>query len=64
MAGLGEWRPGARNQLGIEPKPAVIAYSAMTHFLENSKLVEDVYPQERSTWGFLFRREDGKATVD
>lgn len=46
-----------------EPKPVVIAYSAMTHFLEDSKLVEELFPQEKSTWSFLFKREDGKATA-
>ncbi|MDF2921870.1 MAG: putative glycosyl hydrolase [Paenibacillaceae bacterium] len=45
------------------PKPGVIAYSAMTHFLEDSKLLEELYPVEKSTWGFLFQRQDGQATA-
>jgi len=45
------------------PKPAVVAYSAMTHFLEDSTLLEEVYPQEKAAWGFLFKRTDGKATA-
>jgi len=46
------------------PKPAVVAYSAMTHFLEDSKLVKELFPNSKSTWGFLFRRnDDGKATA-
>ncbi len=48
---------------GKAPKPAVVAYSAMTHFLEDSELVEELYPQAKSAWGFLFERKDGKATA-
>ncbi|XID92858.1 fibronectin type III domain-containing protein [Paenibacillaceae bacterium WGS1546] len=48
---------------GTAPKPAVVAYSAMTHFLEDSELVEELYPQAKSAWGFLFERKDGKATA-
>ena len=48
---------------GKAPKPAVMAYSAMTHFLEDSELVEELYPQSKSAWGFLFERKDGKATA-
>ncbi|MBE9915104.1 hypothetical protein G8C92_13805 [Paenibacillus donghaensis] len=45
------------------PKPAVVAYSTMTHFLEDSKLLEDIYPKEKAAWGFLFKREDGNASA-
>lgn len=45
------------------PKPAVIAYSAMTHFLEDSKMKEELYPESKSTWGFLFEKQDGKANA-
>ncbi|WP_256762040.1 fibronectin type III domain-containing protein [Cohnella sp. WQ 127256] len=48
---------------GKAPKPAVIAYSTMSHFLEDSELVEELYPQSKSAWGFLFERDDGKATA-
>ncbi|ACZ42007.1 hypothetical protein Tter_1091 [Thermobaculum terrenum ATCC BAA-798] len=36
----------------------------MTHFLEDSKLVKELFPNSKSTWGFLFRRnDDSKATA-
>ncbi|WP_148497607.1 hypothetical protein [Paenibacillus senegalensis] len=46
-----------------EPKPGVIAYSAMTHFLEDSKLLEELYPSAKSSWGFLFERQNGGAVA-
>lgn len=45
------------------PKPQAIAYAAMTHFLEDTTLVGDVYPAAKSTWGVLFERKDGGATA-
>jgi intracellular sulfur oxidation DsrE/DsrF family protein len=45
------------------PKPAVVAFSAMTHFLEDSTLVAGLYPEAKAAWGFVFRRQDGKATA-
>lgn len=45
------------------PKPAVVAFAAMTHLLEDNRLLGEVYPDAKSTWGFLFERPDGKATA-
>jgi hypothetical protein len=45
------------------PRPAAIAYAAMTHFLEDSKLVGALYPEAKSTWLYLFKRNDGKSVV-
>ena len=46
------------------PYPCVVAYSAMTHFLEDSKYKYEAYPNAKSTWGFVFERdEDHKATA-
>ncbi|WP_335972448.1 hypothetical protein [Streptomyces sp. CA2R106] len=42
------------------PRPAVVAYSAMTSLLEDAKLESELYPDAKSTWGFLFRGADGK----
>lgn len=47
----------------LSPKPAVLAYATMTHFLEDSKLEEELYPKAKALWGFLFRRQDGKGTA-
>lgn len=44
------------------PNPSVVAYSAMTHFLEDAKLKEDIYPESKSTWGCLFDKQ-GKGTA-
>lgn len=46
-----------------EPKPGVLAYAAMTHFLEDSTLLEELYPTAKSSWGFLFERNGGGAAV-
>ncbi|MFJ1586292.1 hypothetical protein ACIOC1_23605 [Streptomyces sp. NPDC088197] len=42
------------------PKPAVVAYATMTSLLEDATLEEELYPNAKSTWGFLFRGADGK----
>ncbi|MFF2847439.1 hypothetical protein ACFVT5_14025 [Streptomyces sp. NPDC058001] len=42
------------------PLPAVVAYSTMTSVLEDATLQTELYPDAKSTWGFLFRTEDGK----
>lgn len=41
------------------PLPAVTAYAAMTSRLEDADLLTELYPDSRSTWGFLFRAKDG-----
>lgn len=45
------------------PKPAVLAYSAMTYFLEDSRMVKDMYPKSKAVWGFLFEKENGSASA-
>ncbi|MCL2729257.1 MAG: hypothetical protein FWE15_04435 [Actinomycetia bacterium] len=42
------------------PQPAVVAYAAMTSLLEDARLECEIYPDAKSTWGFLFRGTDGK----
>ncbi|MEU7866423.1 hypothetical protein [Dactylosporangium sp. NPDC049140] len=42
------------------PLPAVVAYTTMTSILEDATLQTELYPDAKSTWGFLFRTEDGK----
>ncbi|MFB7076968.1 hypothetical protein [Streptomyces sp. NPDC056308] len=42
------------------PRPVVVAYATMTSLLEDSVLQEELYPDAKSTWGFLFRGADGK----
>lgn len=42
------------------PKPAVVAYATMTGLLEDARMEGELYPDAKSTWGFLFRGADGK----
>lgn len=42
------------------PLPAVVAYATMTALLEDSRMESELYPDAKSTWGFLFRTTDGK----
>ncbi|WP_326809936.1 hypothetical protein OIE62_38365 [Streptomyces scopuliridis] len=42
------------------PLPAVVAYATMTSLLEDSEMRGELYPDAKSTWGFLFRGADGK----
>ncbi|MEV5008499.1 hypothetical protein [Streptomyces sp. NPDC055692] len=42
------------------PLPAVVAYTTMASVLEDATLDSELYPDAKSTWGFLFRTEDGK----
>ncbi|GIH18641.1 hypothetical protein [Rugosimonospora africana] len=42
------------------PLPAVVAYTTMTSLLEDARLESELYPDAKSTWGFLFRTADGK----
>ncbi|MFL4909003.1 hypothetical protein ACJ6WF_38855 [Streptomyces sp. MMS24-I2-30] len=42
------------------PLPAVVAYATMTNLLEDCELLGELYPDAKSTWGFLFRGADGK----
>lgn len=42
------------------PQPAVVAYTTMTSLLEDATLEGELYPDAKSTWGFLFRGADGK----
>ncbi|MHA7984281.1 DOMON domain-containing protein [Rathayibacter sp. CAU 1779] len=42
------------------PLPAVVAYATMTSILEDATLDGELYPDAKSTWGFLFRTKDGR----
>ncbi|GAA5194572.1 hypothetical protein GCM10023322_59300 [Rugosimonospora acidiphila] len=42
------------------PFPTVVAYATMTSLLEDATLSTELYPDAKSTWGFLFRTADGK----
>ncbi len=45
------------------PKPGVLAYSAMTYFLEDGRLLEELYPESKALWGYLFAKKDGSSTA-
>jgi hypothetical protein len=45
------------------PRPALVAYSAMTHFLEDSKLLGDIYAASKSAWALHFVKPDGTSIV-
>ncbi len=52
------------DELSRTPYPCTVAYSAMTHFLEDSKYSCEAYPYSKSTWGYVFERNaDHKATA-
>ncbi|MFJ8791736.1 hypothetical protein [Streptomyces sp. NPDC102462] len=42
------------------PLPAVVAYATMTSLLEDAEMQAELYPDAKSTWGFLFRGTDGR----
>lgn len=42
------------------PRPAVVAYATMTGLLEDARMEGELYPDAKSTWGFLFRGADGR----
>lgn len=42
------------------PYPAVVAYAAMASLLEDCDMQYELYPNAKSTWGFLFKTKDGK----
>lgn len=42
------------------PSAPIVAYATMTRLLEDCRLLEELYPTAKSTWGFLFEHADGK----
>lgn len=52
------------DEMSRTPYPCVVAYSAMTHFLEDTKYKCEAFPYAKSTWGYVFERDaDHKATA-
>jgi len=45
------------------PRPALVAYSAMTHFVEDAKLLGDIYDKSKSAWALHFVKKDGTSVV-
>jgi hypothetical protein len=45
------------------PRPALVAYSAMTHFLEDTTLLGDIYATSKGAWALHFQRPDGSSVV-
>ncbi len=45
------------------PSPAVAAYAAMTHFLEDGKLQGDLFVTSRRGWALHFLKPDGTSVV-
>jgi hypothetical protein len=48
---------------GTNPKPAVAAFSAMTHLLEDSKLLGDIYERAKIGWALHFVKPDGRSVI-
>ncbi|MCS7187514.1 MAG: hypothetical protein RMK89_11260 [Armatimonadota bacterium] len=48
---------------GPNPKPAVAAYSAMTHFLEDARLLGDIYQSAKIGWALHFVKPDKTSVV-
>ncbi|GBC98080.1 hypothetical protein HRbin17_00575 [bacterium HR17] len=48
---------------GTNPKPAVAAFSAMTHFLEDAHLLGDIYQSAKIGWALHFVKPDGTSVV-
>lgn len=48
---------------GRAPKPAVAAFATLTHFLEDSKLVGDLWSDSRVGWALLFKRQGGSNCI-
>ncbi len=48
---------------GTNPKPAVAAYSTMTHFLEDAHLLGDIYRSAKIGWALHFVKPDGTNIV-
>ncbi|TCO87380.1 hypothetical protein EV701_12259 [Chthoniobacter flavus] len=45
------------------PRPALVAFSTMTHFLEDAKLLGDIYASSKSGWALHFVKKDGTSIV-
>ncbi|MGQ9697741.1 MAG: hypothetical protein ACUVRO_07080, partial [Armatimonadota bacterium] len=45
---------------GYIPRAAVASYAVCASMLEDTVLVEDLYPYSRKLWGALFKRPDGR----
>ncbi len=48
---------------GKNPRPAIAAYSAMTHFLEDARLLGDIYAKSKAAWAVHFVKPDGSSVV-
>ena len=45
------------------PRPALVAFSTMTHFLEDAKLLGDIYAAAKGGWALHFVQPDGTSVV-
>lgn len=45
------------------PRPALVAFSALTHFVEDARLLGDIYATSKSGWALHFVRRDGASVV-
>jgi hypothetical protein len=45
------------------PRPALVAYSAMTHFIEDARLIGDIYSTSKAAWALHFVKPDGSSVV-
>jgi len=48
---------------GKNPKPAVPAYATMTHLLEDTLLLGDIWSKSRVGWALHFTHRDGRSVV-
>ncbi len=48
---------------GTSPKPAAVAYSTMTHFIEDSRFVEDLWIGTRNGFAILYKRPDNSHVI-
>ncbi|MBC8126284.1 MAG: hypothetical protein H8M99_03940, partial [Gloeobacteraceae cyanobacterium ES-bin-144] len=48
---------------GTSPKPAAVAYSALTHLIEDSRFVEDLWVGTKNGFALLYKRNDGSHVV-
>jgi hypothetical protein len=49
--------------LGKNPKPSLVAFSAMTHFLEDGQYQGDLYAASTAMWAPLFTKPDGTSVI-
>ena len=45
------------------PRPALVAFSAMAHFVEDSRLLGDIYAASKASWALHFLKPDGTSVV-